>query len=47
MHAVSGTFVLHAIFALIVSFLIAIDVVAAASHMNLGVTAADIISIEP
>jgi hypothetical protein len=49
MHAISGTFVLHAIFALIVSVLIAVDIVAAAGHLtNLDVTAADIfVSIEP
>ena len=48
MDAASGTFVLHAIFALIVSVLIAFDIVAAAGRMtNLDVTAANIVSIEP
>ena len=48
MHAVSGTFVLHAIFGLIVSILIALDIVAAAGLMtNLDVTATDIGFIEP
>jgi len=48
MHAVSGTFVLHAVFGLIVSILIALDIVAAAGLMtNLDVTATDIGFIEP
>jgi hypothetical protein len=48
MGAVSGTFMLHAIFGLIVSILIALDIVAAAGSMtNLDAAAADITSVEP
>ncbi len=47
MTAVSGIFAMHAIFALIVSILIAFDIVAAAGSMrNLDVTTADIVTIE-
>ena len=44
----SGTFAVHAAFALIVSVLIAFDIIAAArSITNLDLTAGDILSVEP